>query len=73
MGVQGKIYENHHKTKRIDEALGFGNTLLNHYGRFLTRDATATSNSQAVARNVTNGNYRGLNQEKCECPFPFKL
>ena len=42
--------------KRIDEALGFGNTLLNHDGRFLVCDATGTSTTQAVTRNVTNGN-----------------
>ena len=40
--------------KTIDEALGFGNTPLNHDGRCLTCDATATSNSQTVVRNVTN-------------------
>ena len=46
--------------KRIDEALGFGNTLLNHDGRFLTCDAAATSSTQAVVRNVTNSNFRGI-------------
>ena len=46
--------------KRIDEALGFGNTLLNHDGRFLTCDASATSTTQSVVRNVTNNNFRGI-------------
>ena len=52
------------RRKIIDEALGFGNTLLNHDGRFVTCDATATSNSQAVVRNVTNGKYRGVKAGK---------
>ena len=46
--------------KRIDEALGFGNSLLNHDGRFLVCNATGTSTTQAVTRSVTNGNYRGI-------------
>ena len=46
--------------KRIDEALGFGHILLNHDGRFLTCDASATSSTQAVGRNVTNNNFRGV-------------
>ena len=46
--------------KRIDKALSFGNTLLNHDGRFSTGDASATSSSQAVVRNVTNNNFRGI-------------
>ena len=50
--------------KRIDEALGFGNTLLNHDGRFLVCIATGTSTTQAVTRNVTNGNYRGIKAGK---------
>ena len=50
--------------KRIDEGLGFGNTLLNHDGRFLVCDATGTSTTQAVTRNVTNGNYRGIKAGK---------
>ena len=49
---------------RIDEALGFGNILLNHDGRFLVCDATGTSTTQAVTRNVTNGNYRGIKASK---------
>ena len=50
--------------KRIDEALGFGNTLLNHDGRFLVCDATGTSSTQAVIRNVTDGNYKGIKEGK---------
>ena len=46
--------------KRIDEALGFGNSLLNHDGRFLVCNATGTSTTQAVIRNVSSGNYRGI-------------
>ena len=38
--------------KRIDEELGFGNTLLNHDGRFLVCDATEAFTTQAVIRNV---------------------
>ena len=44
--------------------MGFGNTLLNHDGRFLVCDATGTSSTQAVIRNVTNGNYRGIKAGK---------
>ena len=52
------------KEKRINEALGFGNSLLNHDGRFLVCNATGTSTTQAVTRNVTNGNYRGIKAGK---------
>ena len=52
------------RRKRIDESLGFGNTLLNQDGRFLICDATGTSTTQAVTRNATNGNYRGIKASK---------
>ena len=52
------------RRKRTDEALGFGNTLLNHDGRLLICDATGTSTTQAVTRNATNSSYRGVKAGK---------